>query len=118
MCGHDWCSVRISKEIAEFDSGKADGYQRERVLKSAALNAEQQAVLERRGVLPPEEIHRLASKTRRAVAAQPGHKAACHSDVAAPSVAQEVQTNLVAGPAAPFRAAEVLVQLRRPPAAE
>ena len=22
MCGHDWCSVRISKEIAEFASGK------------------------------------------------------------------------------------------------
>ncbi|HKO90844.1 MAG TPA: phosphomethylpyrimidine synthase ThiC [Polyangiaceae bacterium] len=119
MCGHDWCSVRISKEIAEFDSGKADGYQRERVLKSAALNEEQQAVLERRGVLPPEEIHRLASKTRRAVAAQPGHKAACHSDVAAPAVAQEVQTTLVGGAGTSFRAApEGLVQLRRPPAAE
>jgi phosphomethylpyrimidine synthase len=22
MCGHDWCSVRISKEIVEFASGK------------------------------------------------------------------------------------------------
>jgi phosphomethylpyrimidine synthase len=119
MCGHDWCSVRISKEIAEFDSGKADGYQRERVLKSAALNEEQQAVLERRGVLPPEEIHRLASKTRRAVAAQPGHKAACHSDVAAATVAQEVQTTQLGDAGASFRAGpEKLVQLRRPPAAE
>ncbi|MFP6565378.1 MAG: phosphomethylpyrimidine synthase ThiC [Myxococcota bacterium] len=26
MCGHDWCSVRISKEIMEFESGKADGF--------------------------------------------------------------------------------------------
>jgi hypothetical protein len=25
MCGHDWCSVRISKEIVEFASGKARG---------------------------------------------------------------------------------------------
>ncbi len=28
MCGHDWCSVRISKEIQEFASGKADGFER------------------------------------------------------------------------------------------
>ena len=26
MCGHDWCSVRISKEIQEFASGKDDEY--------------------------------------------------------------------------------------------
>jgi phosphomethylpyrimidine synthase len=24
VCGHDWCSVRISKEITEFASGKAE----------------------------------------------------------------------------------------------
>jgi phosphomethylpyrimidine synthase len=104
MCGHDWCSVRISKEIAEFDSGKAEGYQRGRVLSGPALNAEQQAVLERRGVLSPEEIHRLASKTRRVLAANPGHKAACHSDLADDTVAHELQENLI--------------QLRRSPAAE
>ena len=104
MCGHDWCSVRISKEIAEFDSGKADEYRRERVLKSAALNDEQRAVLERRGVLSPDEIHRLASKTRKAVLAEPGTKAACHSDVATASAARDVQ--------------DTLVQLRRSPAAE
>jgi phosphomethylpyrimidine synthase len=104
MCGHDWCSVRISKEIAEFDSGKAEEYQRKRVLKSPALNEEQRAVLERRGVLPPEEIHRLATKTRRAVSAELGHKAVCHSDNVSPAIARDVQDNLV--------------QLRRPPAAE
>jgi phosphomethylpyrimidine synthase len=104
MCGHDWCSVRISKEIAEFDSGKAEDYQRERVLKSPALNEEQRAVLERRGVLSPEELHRLANKTRRAVAAEPGQKAVCHSDNVNPSAARDVQDNLV--------------QLRRSPAAE
>jgi phosphomethylpyrimidine synthase len=104
MCGHDWCSVRISKEIAEFDSGKSDEYQRARALKSPALNDEQRAVLERRGVLSPEEIHRLASKTRKAVAAEPGHKAQCHSDLAGAASARDVQDNLV--------------QLRRSPAAE
>jgi phosphomethylpyrimidine synthase len=96
MCGHDWCSVRISKEIMEFSSGKAEGYARERVEKSAALSPEQQAILEKRGVLPPEEIHRLASKTKRAVGADKGAKAACHSDVVGPEDARRVQeTKLV-----------------------
>jgi phosphomethylpyrimidine synthase len=52
MCGHDWCSVRISKEIQEFMSGKAEGYRalgRERgnsaPVKSAALTPEQQEIL-------------------------------------------------------------------------
>jgi phosphomethylpyrimidine synthase len=30
MCGHDWCSMRISKEIAEFSSGKDPAFQPER----------------------------------------------------------------------------------------
>jgi len=79
MCGHDWCSVRISKEIVEFASGKAEEYRRERPVKSAALTPEQREILEKRGVLSPEEIHRLASKTRQAVGADAG-KAGCHSD--------------------------------------
>jgi phosphomethylpyrimidine synthase len=70
MCGHDWCSVRISKEIAEFHSGKAEGFEREAVVKSAALTREQREILEKRGVLSPEEIHKLASKTRKAVGAE------------------------------------------------
>ncbi|MCA9641610.1 MAG: phosphomethylpyrimidine synthase ThiC, partial [Myxococcales bacterium] len=90
MCGHDWCSVRISKEIAEFASGKADGYQRERVLKSAALTADQKEILEKRGVLSPEEIHKLASKTKRAVGAEES-KASCHSDYVDPNSAQQIQ---------------------------
>ena len=32
MCGHDWCSVRISKEIIEFTSGKAEGFERDKVV--------------------------------------------------------------------------------------
>jgi len=79
MCGHDWCSVRISKEIVEFESGKAEGYERARVVKSPALTPEQQEVLRTRGHLSPEEIHRLAAKTRNAVG--DGSKASCHSDL-------------------------------------
>jgi phosphomethylpyrimidine synthase len=91
MCGHDWCSVRISKEIVEFASGKADGFEREQVRKSPALNDEQRAILEKRGVLSPDEIHRLASKTRKAVGAGGGSKASCHSDQAEAAVAQSIQ---------------------------
>jgi len=90
MCGHDWCSVRISKEIVEFASGKADGFERDKVVQSAALTAEQREILEKRGVLSPEEIHRLASKTRKAVGAE-GSKGSCHSDYVEPQTAQQIQ---------------------------
>jgi phosphomethylpyrimidine synthase len=90
MCGHDWCSVRISKEIQEFSSGKAEGYQRERVQLSAALSPEQREALEKRGVLAPEEIHKLASKTRVAVGADQG-KGSCHSDFVDPGQARRIQ---------------------------
>jgi phosphomethylpyrimidine synthase len=65
------------------------------VLKSAALTPEQRAVLEKRGNLPPEELHRLASKTRGRVGASVGEKAACHSDVADAERAQHIQGELV-----------------------
>ena len=99
MCGHDWCSVRISKEIVEFESGKASGFERERVMKSAALTPEQQEILRARGHLSPEEIHQLAGKTKSAVGG--GEKAACHSD-------------LVGGETEAFRVqGEKLLKLRR-----
>jgi phosphomethylpyrimidine synthase len=91
MCGHDWCSVRISKEINEFFSGKAEEYQRGKPMKSAALTPEQREILEKRGVLSPEEIHKLASKTKKAVGAKEGAKASCHSDYVDPETAKKVQ---------------------------
>ncbi len=91
MCGHDWCSVRISKEIVEFTSGKAEGFARDAVLKSPALTDDQRAILEKRGVLAPEEIHQLASKTRSAVGADED-KASCHSDYVDVESAQRIQT--------------------------
>jgi phosphomethylpyrimidine synthase len=89
MCGHDWCSVRISKEIAEFASGKADGFQPARkAVRSAPLSASQREILEKRAVLSPEQIHKLAHK---------GKKAECHSDrVADPAAAMKTQEEALA----------------------
>ena len=94
MCGHDWCSVRISKEIQEFASGKSEEYRRDKPVLSAALTPEQQEVLAKRGVLSPEEIHRLASKTKAAVGAVEA-KASCHSDFVDSTGAQQKQEQLV-----------------------
>ncbi len=90
MCGHDWCSVRISKEIIQFVSGKEESYAWNEPKISQALSAEQKEILEKRGVLSPEELHRLASKTRTSMSAESG-KAACHSDVASNDEAKELQ---------------------------
>ncbi len=115
MCGHDWCSVRISKEIQEFASGKAEGFERMggadgmkpgAAKKSAALTPEQQEILAKRGVLSPEEIHKLASKTKKAVGAEAG-KAGCHSDYVDPETAKQVQVS---------KGGEVLVQVDVRPA--
>ncbi len=92
MCGHDWCSVRISKEIQEFASGKDDAYAWERAKLSDALNPEQLRVLEQRGALSPEEIHRLAAKTTQAVAADAHGKASCHSDYVDEAAARRLQS--------------------------
>lgn len=90
MCGHDWCSVRISKEIQEFASGKAEGFERPKTKVTDALTAEQKTILEQRGVLSPEEIHRLASKTKKTMGADES-KASCHSDVNEPEKAKLLQ---------------------------
>ena len=67
-------SVRISKEIVEFASGKDPEFQPERsAVRSDALSEEQARILEQRGVLSQEEIRQLAHKGRQ-------DKLACHSD--------------------------------------
>ena len=81
------------------NSGKASGFERERVMKSPALSPEQQEILRTRGHLSAAEIHRLASKTHDAVSAE--KKAACHSDL----VSNETEALQVEG--------EKLLQLRR-----
>ena len=88
MCGHDWCSVRISKEIEEFMSGKAEEYGWEKPQRTEALTAEQQEILKQRGVLSPQQIHNLATKSPVAPGSARGSngegskanaKPACHS---------------------------------------
>jgi len=66
MCGHDWCSMRISKEIEDFASGKDPDFQPERrVLRSPGVAvAGQQLLRQRTRVLPVLQ-----------------GKHACHSDV-------------------------------------
>ncbi len=91
MCGHDWCSVRISKEINEFVSGKDASYQWDKAKVTAALSPVQKEILEKRGVLSPRELHRLAAKTKEKVGAKKGQKALCHSDVADDEIARRIQ---------------------------
>ncbi|MEM6750679.1 MAG: phosphomethylpyrimidine synthase ThiC, partial [Planctomycetota bacterium] len=92
MCGHDWCSVRISKEIQDWASGNAPGMERGRTVKSAALTPEQAAILEQRGVLSPDEIHKLASKAKGKLKAKDdAGKASCHSDYVDADEAKQLQ---------------------------
>ena len=92
MCGHDWCSVRISREIVEFTSGKDNDYQWDKAKVSDALTEEQKEILEKRGVLSPDEIHRLASKTQRKMTeTKDADKASCHSDFVDADTAKQLQ---------------------------
>ena len=92
MCGHDWCSVRISKEIQEFASGKDPEFDRGKPVRSDALTPEQQEILEKRGVLDPAEIHALASKTKKTMQGD-ASKASCHSDCASSEEAKTMQSD-------------------------
>ncbi|MFQ5768332.1 MAG: phosphomethylpyrimidine synthase ThiC, partial [Acidobacteriota bacterium] len=91
MCGHDWCSVRISREITQFASGKDPDYAWQEPRISAALSPEQRRILEQRGVLSAVEIRRLATKTKVAVGAGYGRRAACHSDETTVAEARRIQ---------------------------
>ncbi len=76
MCGHDWCSMRISKEISEFASGKDAAFQPARTaMRSPGVSDEGRALLRQRGTLPVVE-----------------GKRACHSDlVSEPGAAKDLQ---------------------------
>jgi len=76
MCGHDWCSMRISKEIQQFASGKAEGFAPAKVAaRSPGLSEEQRTL--------------LAARAR-------GEKLSCHSDfVADDDEARRAQQNFV-----------------------
>jgi len=49
MCGFDWCSMRISKEIEEFASGKDPNFQPVRpAMQSPGVSDEGQELLRQR----------------------------------------------------------------------
>ena len=91
MCGHDWCSVRISKEIQEFESGQAEEFAWDKPKITDSLTEEQQQILAQRGVLDPAEIHRLASKARSRTAGDSKEAPACHSEQSDAEAAREIQ---------------------------
>jgi phosphomethylpyrimidine synthase len=57
MCGHDWCSMRISKEIAAFESGKDPSFQpARRAMPSPGVSSEgAQLLAQRRAALPVQD---------------------------------------------------------------
>jgi phosphomethylpyrimidine synthase len=84
MCGHDWCSMRISKEIVEFASGKDAAFQPERkAMRSPGVGDAGLAVLAARGTVPVVE-----------------GKHACHSDLAPEAEDARKLQERVAGDAA------------------
>ena len=98
MCGHDWCSVRISKQITEFVSGKDEAYAWDQPKVTAALTVEQQEILEKRGVLSAHEVHQLASKTKTSMVGAKGQKASCHSENVDAEHAKKIQDEIVSKP--------------------
>ncbi len=81
MCGHDWCSMRISKEIEAFASGKDPNFQPDRrAMRSPGIGEEGEELLRRRTrVLPVVE-----------------GKHACHSDLTpSAEAAKAVQAHAV-----------------------
>ena len=76
-----------------FVSGKDDRFAWDKPRVSEALSAEQKQILQQRGVLTPEEIHRMASKTRDSVGADSA-QAACHTDQTSDAAeAQKIQVD-------------------------
>jgi phosphomethylpyrimidine synthase len=81
MCGHDWCSMRISKEIVEFASGKDPNFQPDRrVQRSPGLEREGRELLAKRATTVPVVDGRRV----------------CHSEVAPEeTTARAVQSRVV-----------------------
>jgi phosphomethylpyrimidine synthase len=88
MCGHDWCSVRISKELQELASGKSPELQPGVPQRSAPLADSQRELLAARKAREVAAVAQLAG---------PDGKALCHSDRADPVAAQALLASL-AGP--------------------
>lgn len=79
-----------------FVSGKDEDYAWDKAKVSEALNPDQLAILDARGVLSPDEIHKLASKTKNAVVSE-DDKASCHSDFVDADEAKRIQEEVTTG---------------------
>jgi phosphomethylpyrimidine synthase len=90
MCGHDWCSMRISKEIQEFASGKDPSFQpARRAIRSPGVGEEGRGLLERRAAALPKV----------------GARHACHSDLVGDEAeARKVQDEAAVGNGLPATA--------------
>ena len=91
MCGHDWCSVRISKEITEFLSGKDEQSQPAKTRHEIPRRhrRRRQKPSNSAATSPPRKFTSSRHKGRVG-----GKKAVCHSDnVEDPAVAKLVQIN-------------------------
>ncbi len=85
MCGHDWCAVRISKEIAQFSSGKE-------LSEGKELSSDETAALV--GHKETDQLLQLAATTRDAVGADRG-VADCHSDKVPTEEARLIQQQVL-----------------------
>lgn len=74
-------------------SGKSEDYAWDKAKKTLPLTTEQQEILEKRGVLSPDQIHKLASKVKQEMTDKEQDKASCHSDYVEPEEAQQMQTS-------------------------
>ncbi len=91
MCGHDWCAMRISKEIVQFASGKSAEFQPDRKsTKSPGLTEEQRKLLDERAREgEPSAASAPCGRREGEAPAEPplpktgGRKPACHSDIVA-----------------------------------
>ncbi len=84
MCGHDWCSMRISKEIVAFASGKDAAFQPpQKAMRSPGVGAEGRELLRSRAAVLPVQDGKHAchsentpdAERARAMQAQTGAKA-------------------------------------------
>ena len=91
MCGHDWCAVRISRELigltAQSDAAapSAEGTAETQTTEAGPSTADK-----------ANEIDQLASATGSAVGTESGRKPACHSDHAQPEKARIIQQKKLA----------------------
>jgi phosphomethylpyrimidine synthase len=85
MCGHDWCSMRISKEIVAFASGKDPAFQPERrSMRSPGIGAAGRDLLAQRGTVPPVVSGKHACHSE--LIADEGEARRIQADAVSPSV--------------------------------